>query len=354
MKKRKRTFTVMTTACCATVFLLGSTSFVQATGDSQFSTSAVAGITRSLENHYKDTSTKQNIKNKEKKSKGTLANASIGIADVKNYLNIREKANDESAIIGMLPKNGGCYIYNIDKNGWAKIKSGDITGYVLSDYLITGNDMMELAQKVGAKIGKVTVTTARIREKQTADATTIALVPKGEELEVLEDSNPEWVYVRIDSDKGYVSKDCVEVRYQLAKANPVEEAVSASTSATSSLRAQMVSYAKKFLGGKYVYGGTSLKTGIDCSAFMMRIYQHFGYNISRTSRSQAQEGKEIELKNVKPGDLVFYEKKGTINHVAMYIGGGKIIHASNRVSGIKISKMYYKVPCKAVRMLEEE
>lgn len=356
MKKRKRRLAVITTACCATVFLLGPKFFVQASGNGLNSTSAVAGITLYLDNYYKNTKQKQVINYKEKKANTGVSTGSIGIADVKSYLNIREKASDKSKVVGMLPKNGGCYIYSVDQNGWAKIKSGEITGFVVSSYLITGNDVTALAKKVGAKIATVTATTVRVREKKDTKSGTIALVPKGEELEVLSDSNSKWVYVQIDSDKGYIAKDYVEVKYQLAKATAIgEEAIQTSGSASSdhSLRSQMVSYAKKFLGGKYVYGGTSLTTGIDCSAFMMRIYEHFGYSISRTSRSQSEEGSTIKLKNIMPGDLVFYDKDGTIAHVAMYIGNGKIIHASNRVSGIKISNMYYKLPCKAVRILDE-
>ena len=125
------------------------------------------------------------------------------------------------------------------------------------------------------------------------------------------------------------------------------------TSSNSSVRSSIVSYAKQFVGGKYVYGGTSLTNGVDCSGFTMRVYEKFGYNITRTSRSQAAAGKTISVSSVKPGDLVFYANGGTINHVAMYIGNGQIVHASNPKTGIKISNMNYRKPYKAARFIND-
>lgn len=108
------------------------------------------------------------------------------------------------------------------------------------------------------------------------------------------------------------------------------------------LRKDMVAYAKKFLGNRYVYGGTSLTKGTDCSGFTMRIYQKFGYKIPRTSRSQSSASKKISSAEKKPGDLIFYGSGKRVSHVAMYIGNNKVIHASNAKSGIKISKWNYR------------
>ena len=107
----------------------------------------------------------------------------------------------------------------------------------------------------------------------------------------------------------------------------------------------------KFLGNPYVYGGTSLTNGADCSGFTMRIFEHFGVSIGRTSRDQASNGKQISLSEIQPGDLLFYASGKTINHVALYIGDGKIIHASTSKTGIIISNAYYRTPAKAVTFL---
>ncbi len=121
---------------------------------------------------------------------------------------------------------------------------------------------------------------------------------------------------------------------------------------TSAQRTAMVAYAKQFLGGKYVYGGTSLTDGVDCSGFVMRIYEYFGYNIGRTSRDQAAGGRSISYSQLQPGDLIFYASGDTINHVAMYIGDGDVIHASNATNGIIISKYNYRTPCKMCTFLD--
>lgn len=120
---------------------------------------------------------------------------------------------------------------------------------------------------------------------------------------------------------------------------------------TSATRTAIVAYAKQFLGNPYVYGGTSLTEGADCSGFTMRIYEHFGISTGRTSRDQAANGKEIPINSVQPGDLLFYASGDYINHVALYIGGGQIIHASTSKTGITISTAYYRTPYKAVTFL---
>ena len=121
---------------------------------------------------------------------------------------------------------------------------------------------------------------------------------------------------------------------------------------TSATRTAIVAYAKQFLGNPYVYGGTSLTDGADCSGFTMRIFEHFGISTGRTSRDQAANGKEIPISSIQPGDLLFYANGDYINHVALYIGGGQIIHASTSKTGIVISTAYYRTPYKAVTFLE--
>ena len=120
----------------------------------------------------------------------------------------------------------------------------------------------------------------------------------------------------------------------------------------SAVRTAIVAYAKQFLGVPYVYGGTSLTNGADCSGFTMRIFEHFGVSTGRTSRDQAANGREISLDQIQPGDLLFYASGKTIDHVALYIGDGKIIHASTSKTGIAVSTAYYRTPAKAVTFLD--
>ena len=114
----------------------------------------------------------------------------------------------------------------------------------------------------------------------------------------------------------------------------------------------IASYALKFVGNPYVYGGTSLTNGADCSGFVMSVYKSFGYSLPRTSSSQASVGTRVDMGSLQPGDLVFYTGgSGSINHVAIYIGGGKVVHASNPRSGIKTSSLNYRTPYTARRIV---
>lgn len=121
---------------------------------------------------------------------------------------------------------------------------------------------------------------------------------------------------------------------------------------TSATRTAIVAYARQFLGNPYVYGGTSLTSGADCSGFVMSVYAHFGISTGRSSRDQAAKGRTIPTSEVKPGDLLFYASGDYINHVAIYIGGGQVIHASTPTTGICLAPANYRTPCKAVTFLD--
>ncbi len=324
---------------------------------------AVAGLPLSLNTYYENTKedndetnhtamdtfmTKEEKAAKDKLSAPDTKNCeNIGIAKVDRYLNIRDKADSKGKVIGKLPNNGGCYIYSVDKNGWAKIKSGSIKGYVSTEFLVMGNEVPALAKKVGRLVATVKDGPSRVRVDTNTDCKTLTSVPKGTDLEVKDNSDNTWVKVNIDNEIGYIRRDLVDVSWQLKKA------ISFSESTGSSVRARMIAYAKQFLGNRYVFGGTNLNRGIDCSGFTMRIYQHFGYNISRTSRTQAASGRRINVRDIKPGDLVFYQNNGYIHHVAMYIGGGRVIHASSPSTGIIISPVSYRSICRAVRFIND-
>lgn len=119
-------------------------------------------------------------------------------------------------------------------------------------------------------------------------------------------------------------------------------------------RVKIITFAKTLVGNPYRYGGTSLTKGTDCSGFTMGIYKKFGYKIPRTSREQAKVGKTVAFSKMQAGDLIFYRHGGrNVNHVAMYIGNGKVVHASTRKTGIKISKYNYSKPYKAVSIIKE-
>ena len=134
----------------------------------------------------------------------------------------------------------------------------------------------------------------------------------------------------------------IDTELTLARANAIK---------AQDIRSQLVAYAKQFVGGRYRYGGTSLQNGVDCSGFVMNIFGHFGISTGRDSRTQAANSRAISLSEIQPGDLLFYSSGGRIDHVAIYIGDGLIVHAANAKKGITISNMYYRTPVKAGRFL---
>ena len=121
------------------------------------------------------------------------------------------------------------------------------------------------------------------------------------------------------------------------------------SSSSSDLGQQIASYAVQFVGNPYIYGGTSLTNGADCSGFVQSVFANFGIGLSRTAASQASGGTSVSLDSLQAGDLLFYSSSGSIDHVALYIGGGQIVHAANSASGIIISNAYYSTPVAARR-----
>ena len=273
---------------------------------------------------------------------------SPGVSNVSNYLNIRAGAGENEKIIGKLPSYAGCEILE-DANGWYKISSGGITGYVKSDYILTGDEAKQAAMNHAELMAIVHADRLNARTEPSTDAKIWTQISENERYHVAEQLDG-WVKIEFDeSGEGdgddeisaaYVSSEFVEVRYALSEAikfSPTEE--------SASLRSRIVNYAMKFLGNPYVWGGTSLTKGADCSGFTMSVMKNFGISLPHYSGSQAKSGKRIKSSEMRPGDLVFYgNSRGRINHVAMYIGNGQVINAASRRSGIKISTWNYRTP----------
>lgn len=296
--------------------------------------------------------------------------SNIGIANVQTNLLVRESPKENGKIVGKMPKDSGCEILEADKDGWTKIKSGKVKGYVKSEYLITGYEASKKALEVAKYIATANVDGLRVRKEPSADESVPILdyVALGEKLLVLDplvvtygEEHNKWVKVSLDSDEseigtvGYVAKEYVDLSYELTYAYTIDELEIGT--GVSSIRSNLVNFAKKYLGYRYVWGGTSFSRdgGVDCSGFVKLVFKQFGYYLSRTSREQARGGRTISKSNLKPGDLVFYGNNSTgyINHVAIYIGNNRVIHASNRRDGIKISNVNYRKPIKCVRYIND-
>lgn len=273
--------------------------------------------------------------------------SNLGIANVETNLNIRETADEAADLVGKLPKDAGCEILDTDGD-WYHIQSGKVTGYVKGDYLITGDVAKEKAAEVMMTVATVTTDVLNVRAEMNTECEIIAQMPKGEELHVLEEYEG-WIKADIDGEEGFVSKDYVEISTQLPKAMTMTEVKYGQ--GVSDVRVSLVSYATQFVGNPYVWGGTSLTRGADCSGFVMSVFAKYGVYLPHSSGAQAGYGSKINASEAQPGDLFFYGSGRGINHVAIYIGNGQIVHASSPKTGIKISNAYYRKPVKVVRVL---
>ncbi len=273
----------------------------------------------------------------------------LGIAHVENHLNIRQEPNESGKLIGKLPKDAACEILEVDENGWAHIKSGKLDGYCSTEFLYTGEEAIARGREVASMIAIVNTQTLKVREEPSTDSIVITLIPQEEELEVVEIMDNGWVKFLLDDEEAYVSGDYVDVEERLEKAVTLTELMYGQ--GISNVRVDLVQYAKQFVGNPYVWGGTSLTKGADCSGFTLSIYKKYGVSLPHHAASQAQMGTKVDYSSAQPGDLVFYAKNGRINHVAIYIGNGQVIHASSPKTGIKISSWNYRTPAGIRRYL---
>ena len=291
--------------------------------------------------------------------------SNLVIAQVNDYVNVRSIPSEEGEILGKLYDDSvGEFIS--EQDGWYEIKSGSVQGFVKAEYVVTGDEAVEVAKEVGKRIATVTTTTLFVRQEATTESSVIGMVPIEDELTVTEEGVTEgWVKVSIEEGEGYVSTDYVTLSTEFVKAESkaeeearlaAEEAArkkanaaarnssggsqssGAAVSGGSGMGGSVASYALQFVGNPYVYGGSSLTNGTDCSGFVMSVYAHFGVGLPHSSGAQRSCGYDVGgLANAQPGDIVCYS-----GHVGIYIGNGQIVHASTAATGIKVSNANYR------------
>lgn len=298
----------------------------------------------------------------------------LALAHVTNYVNIRSGPNTDSEVVGKIYDGAVAQILETagEENDWFKIVSGNVEGYIKSEFFYYGQAASENIEQYVTRYANVIADRLNIRENPEVESKRIGYIDFGEKAKIVENLG-EWTKVQYtDSKVGYVASEYITVSEEFVYAKTLaEEAAeiaakkaleerakesetkkkenttvkvtppSSSYETTSDLRKAIVDYAMQFLGNKYVHGGNSLTTGTDCSGFTSLIYADFGYSVSRTPSGQlANNGSLISYSDAQPGDIICYGKS-SCTHVALYLGNGEIIHAANSKKGVVIYKADY-------------
>lgn len=264
-------------------------------------------------------------------------------------LNIRQEASTDSEVVGILTNHNACELLE-DAGDWYKVTSGKVTGYVSKQYLVTGDEAESIAEQEIKTVATVNTETLNVRAEKSTEAAVLSQVGNSEAFTVNSIADG-WVEISVDDSVGYISQDYVTVAQALPTAKTIEQVKYGD--GVSDVRASVVSYALQFVGNRYVWGGTSLEKGVDCSGFTMRILGKYGISLPHSSKAQPSYGTKISASEAKPGDLFFYGSGRSISHVAIYIGNGQIVHASNKRDGIKVSNAFYRNPICVARYLPD-
>lgn len=277
----------------------------------------------------------------------------LGVSLASDYINVRSSPKEDGInnIVGKFPGYAGCNILG-EENGWYKISSGSVTGYVRKDLIATGDTAQNLAVQHAQVMAIVNTESLNVRSEASTDSKAWTAVTSGQRYNVLNQLDG-WVQLELDAgdddgeDQGaFVSTrdNNVTVQYALQEAIEYYPAVEAANAAMA-FRNKIVNFACQFVGNRYVWGGTSLTHGCDCSGFTQSVLKNFGISVPRVSRDQARTGSKVTSANMRPGDLIFYaNRSGTINHVGMYIGNGQVVNAASTRSGIRIYRWNYRTP----------
>ena len=336
------------------IIIPGSVVRTQATetDDSEKSLVPVTGIENILEASYQ-TEIKNNINlYLVPTEEGEYLN--IAFSNTGDYTYIRSEADENSEWVGKLYSDSAAVVLEY-LDGWTKIRSGNAEGYVPTETLFTGEEARSRSDEYTNENVTVTADCLNVREGHGTDTTVLTQINQGGEYLVTEDPVEGWYPIQVGEVNGWVCGDYVteessysygETKEEEQKRMEAEEAAAAEAEAEAQAAEaaaqsvasgqEVIDYACQFIGNPYVWGGTSLTDGADCSGFVQSVYAHFGISLPRTSYEQRSAGYEVSYEDAQPGDLILYE-----GHVGLYIGNDQIVNAMNEDQGIGISSATY-------------
>ena len=326
-------------------------STTNATVNSEDSDLPLAGVSRSLLDLL---SSSESTVETEKKDTVKAEKELLAVAQVNQSVYVRKKASTKSEYVGRLYNNNVATVLET-LDGWYKIKSGNVKGYVSADYVVVGDE--DLLKKAGTRLAEVKTETLRVRKDSSEKAGVVTLVAEGQQLKVKSTKDNGWVKIKTDDGEGYVSSDYVSVftKYTYGETKKEEQARLAKEAAErennnggssnggssngggkhynapNGMSGQAVAnFACQFVGRPYKWGGSSLTNGADCSGFVMAVYAKFGVSLPHSSSAMRGCGYGVSKYKMQPGDIVCFP-----GHVGIYIGGGTMVDANSSKTGIK-------------------
>ena len=316
-----------------------------------------SGIESVLEECY-ETDVKDNINLYLVPTEDALSQ-SMAFSDTGDYTYIRSAPDENSDWVGKLYKDSAAQVLEY-LDGWTKIRSGSAEGYVPSDTLITGCEAEQCAEEYENNTVTVTARVLNVRAGQGIDAEILTQITEDEQYQVTGDPVNGWYPVKVGDVDGWVSGEYVteetsysygetkeeeekriaeeERKEQEAEEQQAAEAAASSVTGTDVSGQAVIDYACQFVGNPYVWGGTSLTNGADCSGFVQSVYAHFGVSLPRTTYDMVNSGYAVSYEEAQPGDLILY---GDCSHVGLYMGDGNIVNALNSDRGICICSATY-------------
>lgn len=315
----------------------------------------------------------QNITTPDLKEDFRFEKIDVKASSFKKACTVKEEATMDSKTVGIAHKGDICYVLEETSDDWFYVESGNVRGYVFAGNIDTkkAGEKGSTATQIGSNLSNQALTHtktsaydvvvnginamlkegASVYEEKNTSARVIGT--SGEDgcyCAILADQGEEWVFVESGDVRGFAKASDLTIKYfdDEGKEKTANEKVvpednkalyytitsTAEKNAPSFIRKSMVDFALQFVGNPYVWGGTSLTNGADCSGFVQSVYANFGYSLPRVACYQAEYGKQIPVSYAQPGDLVFYASDGYVYHVAMYIGDGMTVQARGTAYGI--------------------